>query len=356
MPRKAKSAAGDQKKFLILSIDGGGIRGLIPATVLLELERMIQEKRGDSGKIGDYFDFIAGTSTGGILACLFLAPDHNRRQSSRFNASDARNLYLEHGDEIFDRSVWQKISTVGGIGDEKYNANALEKVLQNYFKDLKLTELVKPCLITGYDVRQFRPVFFTRQDANDPASNYLVRDVARATSAAPTYFEAALPESQDEIPNATPVIDGGVFANNPTACAYVEALKKGRGPGKGVPPDEIVILSLGTGRRPETITYNQCKNWGLAGWARPLIGILMEGVAQTVDYQMRLVFDSLGCKEQYLRVDGEFGDYKNRLDIPGLDAAMDCATKENMRRLCLFGEQLAQNHRKELEAFVDMHF
>jgi patatin-like phospholipase/acyl hydrolase len=355
MPKKTNKAT-NSGKYVILSIDGGGIRGLIPATVLMEVEKMIQAKRGDQRRIGDYFDFIAGTSTGGILTCMFLAPDLARPDCARFSASQARDLYLEHGDAIFDRSIWQIISSGGGLSDEKYDASELERVLKNYVQDITLKDLIRPCLITGYDVRQYRPVFFTQQDAGDGANNFLVRDLARATSAAPTYFEPAFPESLDTIPNATPVIDGGVFANNPTACAYVEALVKGRGIGHGVPPKEIAILSLGTGRKPETITLKQCKDWGLAGWARPLIGILMEGVAQTVHYQMSRVFESLKTPKHYLRVDGEFGDYKNRLAIEGLNPAMDCASKDNMRRLCVFGEQLAQNYRRELQDFVNAHF
>ncbi|WP_417911346.1 patatin-like phospholipase family protein [Candidatus Electronema sp. PJ] len=356
-------------KYTILSIDGGGIKGLIPAAVLVELEKMIQKERGDKCKIGECFDFIAGTSTGGILACLLLMPDLKNPGCARFSAVDAQELYLNHGDEIFDRSVWQIIATGGGLADTKYDAKTLEHVLKKYFKETTLKELIRPCLITGYDVRKYRPVFFTKHDADlNEESNFLVRDVARSTSAAPTYFEPACPESLDDIPNATPVIDGGVFANNPTACAYVEALTKGRGLGKGVCPEEIVILSLGTGRKAETITLKQCRDWGIAGWARPLINIFMEGVAQTVDYQMHSVFASLeqrtcgdnaGNKPEnpknYLRIDGEFGDYKKNLDIDGLVPTMDCATKDNMRRLCFFGKQLVENNRKELMTFVKNH-
>lgn len=353
MAEERNTAVKPTKKYVVLSIDGGGIRGLIPATVLVKLEEMIQRKRGDRRKIGDSFDFIAGTSTGGILTCLFLAPDGNNPSSARFSARQARDLYLENGDKIFDRSVRQIVSSVMGVIDEKYNAAALEQVLMSYLEELTLKDLIKPCLITGFDVRMYRPVFFTQHDAGADKSNYLVRDIARATSAAPTYFQPAIPESRDTIPNATPVVDGGVFANNPSVCAFVEVLKKGRGVGHGVPIEEIVILSLGTGRKPETFTFKQCKDWGLAEWARPLIDILMEGVSQAADYQMRSLFESMGRAKDYLRIDGEFKDYKNHLDIEGLDPGMDYATKENMERLCVFGEQLVQNHQEDLETFVE---
>jgi len=347
----------NESEFRVLSIDGGGIRGLIPATILIELEKLIQTRRGDNMHLGDYFDFIAGTSTGGILTCLYLTPAINDPKRARFSAEDARKLYLDHGDKIFDRSVWKRLSSVNGLMDEKYDAAQLEETLKKYFSKLELSELIRPCLITGYDVRQYRPIFFTQQDADDPRSNYLLRDVARATSAAPTYFEPGMPENLDKIPNATPIVDGGVFANNPTACALVEALGKGRGKFNGVVPlEEIVVLSLGTGGSPATFTFSESKDWGLAEWARPLLGILMEGVSQTVDYQMRSLFKAIGRPDQYLRIDGLFGDYKNNLDIPGLKSEMDCSSRENMRRLCQFGEQLALNNSEQLKGFVERYF
>ncbi|MCU7496352.1 MAG: patatin [Ignavibacteria bacterium] len=352
----------NRKKFLILSIDGGGIRGLIPATVLVRLESLIREKRKDNGSIGEYFDLIAGTSTGGILACLYLTPESKENPcKARFEAAKIRDFYLEHGEEIFQRSLWQRITASGGILDEKYNAGQLEDHLKTYLGDLELKDLMKPCLITGYNVRQYRPIFFTKQDADNPATNYKVRDVARATAAAPTYFEAALPESLDNIRDEFPVIDGGVFANNPTACALVEAIKKGRGKVDdgnfmGVPFEDIVILSLGTGRKSTTITYKECKNWGLIGWARPLVGIIMEGVSQTVDYQMQNIFESQNKKEDYLRIDGEFDDFRNGLAVDGLDSSLDCATYENMQKLVTFGELLTQKFEGDLKKFVNKFF
>jgi uncharacterized protein len=102
-----------------LSIDGGGIRGIVPACVLIQLETELREATGDDDlKIGECFDLIAGTSTGGILALLLLMPHADDPTRARFSARDALNLYLEYGDDIFDRSVWQRISSGFGIADE----------------------------------------------------------------------------------------------------------------------------------------------------------------------------------------------------------------------------------------------
>jgi patatin-like phospholipase/acyl hydrolase len=345
-----ESRPGGSDYFRILSIDGGGIRGIVPAAVLIEVESQLRTLLGDETlKIGECFDMVAGTSTGGILACLFLAPSPSDPARARFGAADALSFYLENGDEIFERSAWQKFRSAGGVVDEKYSADTLETLLKKYLGDLKLSELIRPSLITAYDTKLYRPTFFTQHDAVlTPLREYLVRDVGRATSAAPTYFQTALAENMDEIPNAHPMIDGGVFANNPAACALVEALALTKAPQLG----RIAILSLGTGRKSATISYSDSKDWGLVQWARPLIGILMEGVSQTVDYQLKTIYGSLGKSAQYLRIDGEFGDRINDLDIEGLDPAMDNADPQNMKRLERFGRQLAQNKRAEIEAFV----
>jgi patatin-like phospholipase/acyl hydrolase len=340
------------KSFRILSIDGGGIRGIIPAAVMIEIERQVREAKKDPNiKIGECFDLVAGTSTGGILTLMLLAPDPDAPKKARFSASDALELYTEHGDEIFDRSIKQKIGSLWGLSDEKYSAGVLEQLLRRYFGDTKLSELIRPCLVTAYNAKKYQPFFFTQHDAiADKSREFYVREAARATSAAPTYFEAAEAESLDDIPNAVPMLDGGVFANNPAACALVEAMRLK--PGIPLSLDKISILSLGTGRRPKSLTYHQIKDWGLAGWARPIIDILLEGNAQTVDYELKTIFESAKLKANYLRIDGNFGDVQAGLDIEGLDSDMDDASPANMRRLETFGRQLAHNCKKEIGAFL----
>lgn len=353
--KKAAKKPAPKRYFRILCIDGGGIRGIIPACVLAQVEAEIRELRGDPTiKIGECFDLVAGTSTGGILTCLYLMPDEDDPGRARFGAEDGLSLYMEHGDEIFERSVWKRITSLNGIADEKYSHKPLEKMLFDYVGDLELSRLIRPCLVTAYETKQYRPFFFTQHDARtDPAQDFLVREVARATSAAPTYFELATPDNLDDIPNSNPMIDGGVFASNPTACALVEALSLDRGKPNMT---DVVVLSLGTGRSPKSITYREAKDWGQAAWLRPLLGILMEGVSQTVDYQLETLFDSLDIGKQYLRINGVFGDHQNKLDIEGLNHDMDCATNDNMKRLERFGRQLAQNYREVIGQFVQAYF
>ena len=326
--------------FRILSIDGGGIRGIIPGQILVALEEELQERDGPQARLADYFDLVAGTSTGGILGCALLCPDADGRP--RFTAREAVDLYLEHGDEIFDVPFFHRLRTVGGNTDEKYPADALEETLENYFGNLELKQLLKPCLITAYDIEKRRTVFFTQHDAGRPSRNFLVKNVARATSAAPTYFEVARIASMTNV--SRPLIDGGVFASNPAMCAYAEARER-----FGKTAARMAILSLGTGEVRKPYAYRDAKDWGPIGWVRPLIEIMMSGVSETVHYQLTQIYEAVARPEQYLRIDLDLSRLPH-----GVSPDMDDASTENLRGLERLGVEAAEKNRPALQAFAGL--
>lgn len=327
----------------ILSIDGGGIRGIIPGQVLVALEQKLQKLSKDPNKrIADVFDLIAGTSTGGILTCLYLCPDPKDPKKPRFSAADAVDLYLQNGDDIFDVSVFKAIFSVGGVADEKYSAAPLERILRDYFGDLRLSQLLKPCLVTAYDITRREAKFFNSADVpkQGPGRDFLVRDVARATSAAPTYFEPANVMALDR--KVYPLIDGGVFANNPAMCACVEAF----GFDTKLKVTGLQVLSLGTGTVDRPYQYSEARNWGKLQWLMPVLDILMSGAAETVDYQLKTLFASAERKDQYLRLQVDLAKY------PSVDGAMDNASERNMRALESTGQKLAEDSDAQLTAFA----
>ena len=199
----------------ILSIDGGGIRGVIPGQILVVLEDKLKElDHNPQARIGDYFDLIAGTSTGGILACLYLTPQVNDPLAPRYSAHEVVSFYLERGGEIFHIPWRKRVITAAGLMDEKYPTGPMERALMEYIGDLRLSQLIKPSLIPSYDIEARRAHFFNQDnDRQGNARDYLVRDVIRATTAAPSYFEVAQAHSFAD--DHYPLIDGGVFANNP---------------------------------------------------------------------------------------------------------------------------------------------
>ncbi|WP_293125127.1 patatin-like phospholipase family protein [Microcoleus sp. bin38.metabat.b11b12b14.051] len=334
----------------ILSIDGGGMRGIIPAQVGVTIESKLQQKTGNpDARIADYFDLIAGTSAGGILTCIYLCPDAKNPSRPRWTAEDAVNFSINSGIDIFQSSFLKKLESLDGLIDEKYPSDALEKFFLETFKDCKLSQLLKPCLITAYDVEKRKAHFFNQIDAKKyPAANYSIRDIARATSAAPSYFE--LPKIYSLTKESYALIDGGVFANNPALCAYAEVRNKFRipdsRPDKGPTAKDMVILSLGTGEAQKKFPYEEVKDWGKVEWVQPLISIMMTGVAETVNYQMLQIFDAIDKPNQYLRISP---DLSNKQPLP-----LDGASFEQISTLVSLGKEEAEKYDAELDKLIDL--
>lgn len=313
------------RKVRILSIDGGGIRGILPGIVITQLEEKLQNKLNDENvRISDMFDFFAGTSTGGILTLAYLTPNPETNRP-KLKAKDAVNLYIDRGDEIFDVSMWQRLRSGGGVSDEKYDAKELEEALDDTFADTELKDLLKPCIVTSYDIRNGKPHFFKQHKSDQNIYNFRVKDVARATSAAPTYFETA--KVKNELGTPYPLIDGGVFVNNPALVAYSEVRSMSFEGVNTLPSaKDMLIVSLSTGNTSQKYDYKKAKDWGAVGWIKPIISIMMTGNSQTVDYHLKQIFGTLEEKDQ-----GDY--YRLEPEIITADVEMDNASIENINKL-----------------------
>jgi uncharacterized protein len=297
----------------VLSIDGGGIRGIVPALVLAEFERR------SGRRAAELFDLIAGTSTGGILACALAKPD-------ALSAERLVDLYEQEGPRIFERTVWQRIHTIEGLADEKYDDEGLEDALGRYLGEARLRDAVTDVIIPAYDTERRRPEFFKSARAReDPGRDFPLRAVARATSSAPTYFEPALLGDR-------PLIDGGVFAVNPAMCALAEVYRY-------TPDAEVVLVSLGTGQLTRPFPYEAIRDWGLIGWARPLIDVVFDGASDVVDYQLTQLL-------------GEQRFFRFQTELTSASDDLDDATEPNLRALRLTGERLISERERDLNQAI----
>ncbi|MBC8112388.1 MAG: patatin-like phospholipase family protein, partial [Verrucomicrobia bacterium] len=273
------------KYVRILSIDGGGIRNIIPAEILRVLEHKLQEKTGRSEvRLADYFDMIAGSGFGGIMACAYLSPLKPQQTSTRFSTSQVMDIFMRFGEKIFSDTLDHRILSLGGFLDEKYDADGLEEMLELHFDTLQLSHLLKPCVIPAYDISRREVHFFNKFKADKPARDFYVKDFAYATTAIPTLFECKKMQSLSGVHYA--MIDGGMFANNPALCAYAEArtiFQQPNNPKKGVTATGMVVLSLGTGQPKRYYEFEEAKKWNLAGWARPLVDITSFANSEVVE-------------------------------------------------------------------------
>ncbi len=326
-----------EKKVKILSLDGGGIRGIIPATVMVHIEERLKYfSNNPDARIADYFDMIVGTSTGAILGCYYLVPD------PKFTAQRALNLYVNKGYEIFNQSKKNGLLGVRQLFDAtKFNPKNIERIFKEELGDLKLNDLIKPCIVTTYDMISGSSVFFSSRD-NQSENDFYLRDVLRSTSAAPTYFPPAviknLAEKNEKL--ATMVnLDGGVFANNPALCAYAEVRSKNSKLFESdIKSDKMMMLSIGTGAIPST--YEATKkpgDWGVVKWAKSAPDIMMDGALDTVNYQIKKIFgvdDDKNYSDNFVRVD--FPTKLRKKDNQGnypYSSDMSDASPENIEKL-----------------------
>jgi predicted acylesterase/phospholipase RssA len=320
-----------RRPLRILAIDGGGIRGILPAMVLADLER-----RTNRPTI-DLFDLIVGTSTGGLVALALACPDAEGKP--RHSARDIVRLYDVEGKRVFSRSVWHKIRSVGALAEGKYPSAGIEGVLQDYFGECRLKDALADVVVPAYEIERRMPFFFKTANAKVKSYyDYPMKSVIRAATAAPTYFEPM--QVQIDGPNDYyALVDGALFAYNPGMCAYVEALN--RYPDH----DSVIMVSLGTGKLTRRLPYDEVKDWGAARWAQPAFALMCDGICDVVDHQLQqLLPDTEDGLRRYYR-------FQARLDVGNDD--MDDASNTNIRVLKLLAEDMLQANRAVLRSLAD---
>jgi patatin-like phospholipase/acyl hydrolase len=303
----------------VLSVDGGGIRGVIPAMVLADLE----ERTGRH--TSELFDLIAGTSTGGIIALALTVPGPNG--GPRWTANDLVDLYLTEGPRIFHHSIGRMLESGLGLLDEKYDAKPLEQALETYLGEAMVSQSLTDVLVTSYDLEHRSPFFFKTDHAKrTPQHDWPMRVAARATAAAPTYFE---PEQLNAEGETFALCDGGVFAANPAMCAYAEARRRH-------PSAQIRLVSLGTGQLTRPLHYRDVRGWGLIEWARPLFDVVFDGVSDATQYEL-----------EQLLPDADYTRFQ--VELIGASDSLDVASEPNLEHLEALARTLITQRAADLD-------
>lgn len=289
-------------KCRILSLDGGGIRGLVSAVMLERLEQKL--KQHDPNKLlKDYFDIIAGTSAGSLNACGV---------AHGIDASQIKDLFLKEGITIFPPFKLVASSIVWrlrpGYSQPIFDGIGLEKVLKQVFGQLNFSELTKPTLVVSYDTYNRQSVVF--KNTEQACKTIPVWEICRASAAAPVAFPGHILKNQQfieflrkgggDIPEqGIPLIDGGVVANDPALCAVAERIRwNDESPSnpqwtalgeEKVNLENIVVASFGTGQNLKRIGTTQAREWGILEWASPrkgipLLDVFSDGSADAVGY------------------------------------------------------------------------
>jgi len=268
-----------QSTFKILSIDGGGIRGLYSAKMLAVFEERFR------CRLVDYFDMICGTSTGGLIA-LGLALGIPAAEISRF--------YYEKGKEIFPtrNRFLRTLRQIFSRG--KYSNKDLRRVLKSILGDKRIGDVECLLCIPSHSITHARPYIFKFDHPEGGLgrdNDTLVIDVALATSAAPTYFPIV------EINNHPgQFVDGGVAANNPALVGLLEAIKYFVGRDKQF--DHTRIMSIETLSPSSGRVLSSQKSRGILHWREDLINLFSEGQAKMINFAMEQL-----CKSEFIPCD-----------------------------------------------------
>lgn len=292
-----------EKERYILSIDGGGMRGVIPATILAHIEDMFLAM-GDDRPLISHFDLIAGTSSGGLTALALTAPPKKQPtpNSASFTSKQIVDFYLTYGKTIFpvSQSIFQ-LNKFNQLFSHKYDDKPFNRLLYDIFGNILIQEALAPVMVVTYDCTDARP-FVLSSDQKAPLA---MRIAARATSAAPTYFPSIQVDDPDR-GHQRILIDGGVAANNPVLYAYREA--------KRLYPDakRFHVLSLGTGSS-SVRSESEKALAGVMGWMDPAKGTPLHRVYASSQMHTAHELASVIADLVYVRIDGDIGE-KVKLD------------------------------------------
>jgi len=293
-------------KFKILSIDGGGLRGIVPLIILQEIEKRTGKKAHQ------LFDMMVGTSTGGLISSCLTIRKSKDSIEPMYSVDDLIKMYSDYAHIIFPTptSFGKILDKLTNLWHPEFSDKGIKEVLHKFISDQKITESMLPIIVPTYDLSSNKPVLFKTSEAvGDPSADARIFDICMATSSAPTYLPAY---SFDYKGNKLIAIDGGVYANNPTMTAIAELSKYGRSgfykksDGSNVSMEDVSVLSLGTGSYTGSITLENAVKWGQLQWIQVISDIMMKGVNQTTDYEAaELIYNN-----QYLRLSIKIGEKK----------------------------------------------
>jgi patatin-like phospholipase/acyl hydrolase len=337
-------------RLTILSIDGGGVRGIIPAVQLTELEKKLQELDGPYSRLVDYFDLVAGTSTGSLLASMVTVPNPKDPTRPRFSAADYPKVYVNNAATIFPPStgpcgqLWKTIVSLFG---PKYSGKGLASVLERLLGDDPLSIPLTSVIIPSFDINTQQPVFFSSWQAKrNPLENPPLKLVCQASTAAPTYLPAvqfSFPDHSSPHTRQFNMVDGGLAANNPTYVGITQAVKELKSGGPCAERvtyknfSDLLVLSLGTGTNRTGYSAKDAAKWGALKWvlnngSSPLLNSTSDASADMVDYNLSIMFDAHESGLNYLRIQTDA--------LSGTLTQLDNATPKNLEDLQAFGEKL----------------
>lgn len=237
-------------KYKVLSIDSGGVNGVVSLEILCALEKQLNKP------ISEIFDYFVGSSAGGIIASLLNLKDDNGHPL--YKVDDVAKIYKKYMKIIFDKD-WYSF----GIFSPIYDRRIMDKIFLDAFKNNTLTNTSKPITLLSFSLNTGKPnIWSTFKAQKDPNLDYYLRDAVGATSSAPIFFAPKTTVKKDG--SVMHDIDGGIFDANPLMTGIAELIEIN----PHLKKDDILIISIGPGRMnlDDSEKTNSMLNYGFTGW------------------------------------------------------------------------------------------
>ena len=324
----------DTNGLRLLTLDGGGILGIMQ----IELLKKLEEETGKS--VSQMFHGIGGTSIGALMARALTEPlgqGNPKTSEARYSASMIYDVMRSKAADIFEPerfSFW-------GTLKPKYNPTNLEIVVADFFGETPFSRTTIDTLITSYDLNRRAPHIFKSWEQRPRISAY---DAVLSATAAETYFPPRnfLPAGATSTSDCLTLADGGVFANNPTVVMSLDMHRRY----PAVALNNYTVLSLGTGNKVIPLYYDNMRNAGTLKWAPNIIDTFMGGQAAITEYMAEALFPNTGrSRQSYYRFDPV-------LDLEHI--AFDNASEHNIIDLLEIGERLIESRDAEFKKLVSV--
>ncbi|XP_054780266.1 patatin-1-Kuras 2-like [Prosopis cineraria] len=325
----------EEGKVRVLAIDGGGIKGIVPGVILKQLEVALQ-KRNSSARIAEYFDVVAGTSTGGLITAMLTTPDPQNPDRPLYPADEILQFYRQYGPSIFTLSTDCQYP---GIQCPKFNGTFLRKIAAEILNETLLNQTTTNVVISSFDIKLLLPTIFSSFKIKDvPHLNVKLSDASIGTSAAPIVFPPYYFKYNNTEFN---LVDGLFIASMPARLAIGEVLRQEEYKNR-----EIIMLSIGTGNvnNSGVVGFDANHTWTLQEWQDSALTMIEAASSAMNEYYINSTFQ-LQPQENYLRIQ------EYNLD-PNISS--DDASEENMDKLEEVGQNLLNQpvKRMNVDTFV----
>jgi patatin-like phospholipase/acyl hydrolase len=285
-------------KLRILTIDGGGAKGIVPAVILEYIEARIIEITGNPRvHLSDFLDFVAGTAAGSLTSTMLITP--NRHGKPAYSTTEIIEKLFEFSTVYYQKKDWRSL---WGNRGPKYPYEAVNDKHVEVFDHWRMKDLLLPTAIPTYDILNRKPIIFGN-DKNSKYNELFVKDIVMGGSASPAWIKPT--EFRDGIYKNI-VVNGNSIANNPSSIAYIEAIKNPTliEKYKKLTPENILLISLGSGiSKFQSHTMDNVKRWNRGNWFELVTSMTIQSSTRIEEYKMETLFNTYNCGNNYIRID-----------------------------------------------------